>query len=103
MHSNRLGYVYDTVRKQAFGVNAADIVKRSGILRGHDSSTGASNGGDQATSVPHKLQDEVDYAMRRLANYLLTGEWLHQQAAAPIMHTAFHLLILWLYSTARKT
>ncbi|KAL3147580.1 glutathione s-transferase [Trebouxia sp. C0009 RCD-2024] len=52
----------------------ADIVKRSGILRGHDSSTGASNGSDQATSVPRALQDAVDYAMRRLASYLLTGE-----------------------------
>lgn len=61
----------------------ADIVKRSGILRGHDSSTGASNGSDQATSVPRELQDAVDYAMRRLANYLLTGELVHCQDASP--------------------
>ena len=58
-------------------MNAADIVKRSGILRGHGSSTGASNGSNQATSVPQELHDAVDYAMRRLANYLLTGGQLH--------------------------
>lgn len=52
----------------------ADIVRRSGILRGHDSSTGASNGTDQATSVPKPVQDAVDHAMRRLANYLLLGK-----------------------------
>ena len=52
----------------------ADIVRRSGILRGHDSSTGASNGSDQATSVPKPVQDAVDHAMRRLANYLLLGD-----------------------------
>ena len=51
----------------------ADIIRRSGILRGHDSSTGASNGADQATSAPHALQDAVDHAMRRLASYLLSG------------------------------
>lgn len=85
-------------------MDAADIVKRSGILRGHDSSTGASNGGDQATSVPHKLQDEVDYAMRRLANYLLTGEWLHWQAAleGPGHANRTYLLIVWLYSTMKN-
>lgn len=52
----------------------ADIVKRSGILRGHDSTTGGSNGQDQATSVPKAVQDAVDHAMRRLANYLLLGK-----------------------------
>ena len=55
---------------------SADIVKRSGVLRGHDSTTGGSNGADQATSVPKEVQEAVDHAMRRLANYLLTGEVL---------------------------
>lgn len=58
--------------------SAADIVKRSGILRGQASSTEAPNGTDQANSVPGALQDAVDYAMRRLASYLLTGERLHR-------------------------
>ena len=52
---------------------SADIIRRSGILRGHDSSTGSSNGSDQATSAPHDLQEAVDHAMRRLASYLLSG------------------------------
>ncbi len=56
---------------------AADIVRRSGILRGHDSTTGSSNGEDQATSVPKGVQDAVDHAMRRLANYLLLGTYFH--------------------------
>ena len=51
----------------------ADIVRRSGVLRGHDSTTGGSNGRDQASSVPQSVQDAVDHAMRRLANYLLLG------------------------------
>ena len=55
----------------------ADIVRRSGILRGHDSTTGGSNGQDQATSVPKAVQDAVDHAMRRLANYLLLGIHSH--------------------------
>ena len=52
---------------------SADIIRRSGILRGHDSSTGSSNGSEQATSAPHDLQEAVDHAMRRLASYLLSG------------------------------
>lgn len=51
----------------------ADIVRRSGVMRGHDSTTGGSNGKDQATSAPQTVQDAVDHAMRRLANYLLLG------------------------------
>ena len=53
-------------------------MRRSGILRGHDSSSGGSNGADQATSVPKPVQEAVDYAMRRLANYLLTGNEVWQ-------------------------
>ena len=48
-----------------------DIVKRSGVLREHDSATG---GSDANASIPQPVQDAVDHAMRRLGTYLLLGK-----------------------------